>query len=63
MMTGVRVARTLCMGAQEDDTMTLDEGLTSFMTYLKAERGLSKNTQVSYFHDIALFIAYLMQNG
>lgn len=43
--------------------MTLDEGLTSFMTYLKAERGLSKNTQVSYFHDIALFIAYLMQNG
>ena len=41
---------------------TLASGLQQFITHLSVERGLSKNTQISYRRDIDLFSQYLSQN-
>ena len=43
--------------------MTLDEGVRAFLTHLKAERGLAKNTQTSYRRDLEHLTAYLEDEG
>ena len=43
--------------------MTLEEGLRAFLTHLKVERGLAKNTQASYGRDLKCLNGFLSEHG
>ena len=44
-------------------TKTLNDLLMQFLAYLKVEKGLAKNTLLSYQTDLKFFIDFLLKNN